>query len=112
MLSSGIQILTETTTAAAAVAKNRFIGFDGNYPAGGNPALGITHFDAAISEPVAISTLGVYPVESGGVFAVGDALEVGVDGRVIEQSVGTLVARARQESTAANQVVDVYIIPS
>ena len=112
MVSTGIQILTETLTMAADIAKNRFIGFDGNYPTGGTAAFGITHFDTATGEQAAVSTLGVYPVEAGGVFAVGDGVEVGTDGKAVVQSVGIAVGRARQEATAAGQIADVYILPN
>lgn len=112
MALSGIQILNETITAAGTIGKNRFIGFDGNYPTAAGSAFGIVHFDALSSDPVAVTTLGVYPVYAAGAIAVGAEVEMASDGKVLTKTAGVTVGRARQESTGDGDLIEVFIIPS
>lgn len=112
MSSSGIQCLNETIIAATNIGANRFIGFDGNYPAAGEGAFGIAHFDVNLNEPVTVTTLGSFSVYAGGTIVVGAEVEIGTAGAVVTKSVGITVGRARSESTGDGDLIEVFIIPS
>lgn len=112
MSSSGIQCLNETIIAASTIGANRFIGFDGNYPAAGEGAFGIAHFDAILDEPVTATTLGTCSVYAGGAIAVGAEVEIGTTGKIIAKAVGVTVGRARTESTGDGDLIEVFIFPS
>ncbi len=112
MTNSGISILSETVVATAPILQRHFIGFNGTYPNAGESAMGIVHIDAAIDEHCSVVTMGIHTVTSGSAFTIGDALEVGTDGKAIKKDSGTTVARSRGIATDADQIVEVFLVPN
>lgn len=106
-----IKIMALTQVAAASLAAHRFIGFDGNYAAAGDDALGTTEYDAEPGDPVSIEALGVTRAQAGGPFDKGDALEVGADGKVVVLAAGKRVAKALQDSAGDGSIVGVFLTP-
>lgn len=64
-------VLVTTTTAAAPIVANRFIGFDGEQAKANAPVFGVTPYDADKGDSVAVECIGIVLVETGGAVAVG-----------------------------------------
>lgn len=104
-----------TLVAAALLAANRFVGYDGAYAtaAGGvKDAQGVTETAAAIGEAVSAVTSYSYLVECSEAVAFGDYIKPATDatGR---GAVGTLAdhcGRALGATSAAGQLVEVQIV--
>lgn len=105
-----ISILNLTTQANGTLNKERFVGHNGATATAAGNAFGVAEFDAADAEDVTVNVIGTAVVVSGGVFAVGSAIQVGTDGKAIAQSAGVTVARALQASTGADERVEVILI--
>ena len=104
-----------TLVAIAALAANRFVGYDGAYAtaAGGvKDAQGVTETAAAIGDAVSAVTSYSYLVECSEAVAFGDYIKPATDatGR---GAVGTLTdhcGRALGATSAAGQLVEVQIV--
>ena len=115
---SGLQMqkrFAVTIVAAAALAVNRIIAYDGGYAtaAGGvKDAQGVSEADCAANDAVSVVTDYSYLVEASAPIAFGDYVMPAVDatGRA---AVGTLVnhcGRALGAASAAGQLVEVQIV--
>ena len=67
-------VLTETIIAAAAIVQKRFVNFEGKQATAGQPAIGVSVYDADQGDSLAVDALGIVLVESGGALAAGDAV--------------------------------------
>ena len=107
-------ILRRTIQAGADLRAQRFVEADGTYPTAGGRALGVTYTDAADDEYVAVTLLGVVPVETpDAAIAVGDRLMVDASGHVLRQAGdGAVVAVALEAPAAAGTAILVHIIPN
>lgn len=107
-------LLTLTVVATAALAANRFVTAAGAYPAisAGSTAamIGVTRTSAAIGDLVAVDAIGTAIVETGGSFALGEAVEFGTEGKVVANANSVACGRALQASTGAGQLVEVLLI--
>ena len=104
-----------TIVAAAALAANRIVAYDGGYAtaAGGvKDAQGVSEFDCAADTAVSLVTDYSYLVECSAPVAFGDYIKPAIDGTG-RAAVGTLLdhcGRALGATTAAGQLVEMQIV--
>ena len=107
-----ISALPLTVAAAAPISANRAVAHDGTVAAAGAPMYGLAVTQAAPGEALTIETLGSVPATAGAAISVGQALEVGADGKLIPQDTGQTVARALTPAAGDGRVVQVFLIPN
>lgn len=108
-----IPILRTTVTLTAARGKHRFVDEDGGKPTAGQAALGPCYVEGKVGERVAVTVLGIVPVQAKAAVASGAALMVDADGYVLTQTSGkVIVARAMQAATAKDDVILALLIPN
>lgn len=107
-------ILTLSVAAAGAIAAERFVTDAGAYPTAAGSALGVTCTSAAAAgEYVPVDVVGTTVVTAGGVFAKGDAIAVGTNGKAVYgYDDGFIVGRALQASTGDGDRVEILLIPT
>ena len=110
-------ILTLTGVAGAAVAKNRFVDFDGTQcdVAGAKP-MGVSVTDAAVDEAFPVDVLGTSKVEAGAAIALGakglTPVKTDADGKAIAHGgAGEIAAYALQAAGGAGAVIEVLLTP-
>jgi hypothetical protein len=114
-MNPSIATLTLTVIATAALENGRAVNQAGAYPAAGGLAFGITRSDAAIGDPTPVDVMGTATVQSGAAFAKDVPLMVGTTGRLIAHDGDGdkhAVARSMEAATAADQLVEVLLVPS
>lgn len=114
-MNPSLPILTLTVVATAALENARAVTQAGAYPAAGGLAFGITRSDAAIGDPTPVDVQGTAIVQSGAPFAKDVPLMVGTNGRLIAHDGDGdkhAVARSMEAATAADQLVEVLLVPS
>jgi hypothetical protein len=106
-------ILALPVKAAGAIVANTFV-TPGNVQAGAAAhTLGVARTDAASGDMLAVDVLGTALVLSGAAVSAGDALQTDASGNAITQtSTNPVVARALAAATAANQLIEVLLIPN
>lgn len=92
-------ILTDSITAAAALAANLFIGFDGNVCGANGRALGVSRAATASGQQAPVGVLGIFLVKSGGVISAAGT-------PVKSDSAGKAVAMASFAAAAPAITVD------
>lgn len=98
--------------AASAVTGQRFVDWQGNIAAADEDTPGVAQTDAATGEAFSVNVLGTAMVMSGGAIAVGGPVKVGANGKAIAQGgAGTIVARAVTAAGAADQLIEVLLLP-
>lgn len=98
-------LLTGTITAAAAITKHRFVGFDNQHCGAGAKARGVAIDDIALGDDGAIDELGELVVEAGGEFSAGDPVTSDADGKAVvatDVDVSVDAGAVPVESTAAD----------
>lgn len=101
--------------AAAGLVAETFVTHLGALPAAAANAAGVTRSaSVAVGEVLVVDTMGTAIALSGAAFAAGAALELDAAGKLITKAAGVTVARAMQgkPATAANQRVEVFLIPN
>jgi Uncharacterized conserved protein (DUF2190) len=104
-------IFTYSILAAAVVAQNLAVGYDGNLAAAGTAMLGMSTTESEVGVMLAVDVQGTSICTSGAAFAKGDDLEVGSNGQLITQTTGVVVARALEAATAANEFCEIMLLP-
>ena len=109
------KITALTIIAAAALAANRIIAYDGGYAtaAGGvKDAQGVSETAAAQGDALTLVTSYSYPVECSAAIALGDYIKPAVDstGRAAVGSLADHCGRALGATTAAGQLVEMQIV--
>ena len=96
-----------TVLAQVALAKRRFVGFDGALAAAGAKALGVVEIatDAGSQAPVNLN--GVLLVEAGAAIAAKAAVEVDALGRVVTQSTGVINGYTMDAAVQAGDIIRV-----
>lgn len=112
MAASCIKILTLSVVATAALSQYRAVTAAGAVPAAGARCLGVTDFSAPVGERVSVGVLGTVIAEAGAAFAIGAALELDAQGRLITKNTGVTVAHALAAATAAGNLVEILLIPN
>lgn len=107
-----ISILTLAVIASAAIAAERFIGADGNYPTAGGAAFGVTNTSGANGDRVPVDVMGTSIATAGDVIDEDDLLQVGTDGKLVPQTTGVAVAKAMQAAGADGDRIEVLLLPS
>lgn len=103
-------LLCLSFTAISAVSQYRAVGFDGaQITTAGARIAGIAKRPAAVGEQFESAAIGTAVAEAGAAFAVGAALEVDAQGRLVTNSSGVHVATALQAASAAGQCVEVLL---
>lgn len=99
-----LNTLRLTITAAGAVTKRRFVGYDGAQASvAGQLVLGVAWTDIADGTDGAVTVAGTAQVESGGALEPGDAVTVDAQGRAVAADPVEIAAGAvAVESTAAD----------
>lgn len=114
-MNPSIATLTLTVVATAALENARAVNQAGAYPAAGGLAFGITRSDAAIGDPTPVDVQGTATAQAGAAFAKDVPLMVGTDGKLIAHDGDGdkhAVARSMEAATAADQLVEVLLVPS
>ena len=111
-------ILTLTSVAAAAVAANRFVDFDGTQcDAAGAKPMGVSAYKAdKAGQPFAVDVLGTTRVETGAVIPLGakglTPVKSDADGRAIPHGgAGEIAGYAMQAAAGAGAVIEVLLTP-
>lgn len=108
-------ILTLTVTAAATLSANRGVTGAGAVPAAAAHVIGFTRTSGESGDLVPVDVLGTTMAETGAAIAVGAAVEVDNQGRVITLAAGVKVGRmapGQAAAGAAGQLVEIVLIPS
>ncbi|MCB1887238.1 MAG: DUF2190 family protein [Rhodocyclaceae bacterium] len=114
-MNPSIATLTLTVIAGAALENARAVNQAGAYPAAGGLAIGITRSDASTGDPTPVDVQGTATAQAGAAFAKDVPLMVGTDGKLIaHDGAGSkhAVARSLEAATAADQLVEVLLVPS
>lgn len=104
-------IYTDSIEAAAAIAENQAVGWDGNVASAVGAMKGLATHDADAGEFMAIDRLGTSIAIAGGAIAEGAELEVGAGGKLVTKAAGITVARAEQAASADGDRIEVYLLP-
>lgn len=109
------KITALTIIAAAVLAANRIVAYDGGYAtaAGGvKDAQGVSETAAAQGDALTLVTSYSYPVECSAAIALGDYIKPAVDGtgRAAVGSLADHCGRALGATTAAGQLVEMQIV--
>jgi hypothetical protein len=108
-------LLSLTVPAAAAVAVNRFVGLDGNYPAAGGKAIGVAACDGIAGDLLPVDVQGIGNATAGAAFAKDVPLMVTATGKVVAHDAATgsiAVARSLEASTGDGQLVEILLVPN
>lgn len=105
-------VLATTVTATDSIQAGRAVAPGGGLAAAGGPALGLAYFDADAGQDLTVEMLGLLPATAGAAISVGQALEVGANGKLVPQSSGEKVARALTSAAGDGRTVQVTPIPN
>ncbi len=114
-MKQGHSLLTLTILAVSAIAAHRFIGVDGDLPADGGNAYGVTRSDAGAGDLAPIDVAGTTVVETAGAIGAGGLIETDDEGLAVALSEGKAVARMAPGQAAAlgpGEFVEVILIPN
>ena len=106
------QLLTLTVMATAAITANTFISWSGTAPFAGDNPMGVACTDAQIGDAVACDVFGTTLVRAAGPIGINELIEVASGGRAAGLSSGIPVARALQAAAAADDLIEVLLLPS
>lgn len=106
-------LLTLTVTAVGAIAAHRFVHALGDQAVANENALGVSRTAAADGEKFPVDVLGTALVQAGNTITKGDSLKSDADGKAITwASAGAKLAIALEAATAADQIIEVLLIPN
>lgn len=100
-------LMATTILAAGALTKQRFVNFAGTRAVAADAQLGVANADYDLGEQAGVATHGEILVEAGGAVAVGAQVQSDADGRAITLDAGVAFGRARDQATAAGQLIRV-----
>lgn len=113
MSSGNLATLTLTVTAAAALAAARFVKQDGNYPAAGGLAFGVTRTGGAVGDLVPVDVHGTAIVECGGTITKDAAVMADASGKAVAATgAGKLPLGRAMEDGASGGSIEILLIPS
>jgi len=111
-MQNNIAIFNLPVKLTAAVNHYTFVNIAGANSAAGTYALGVAQTDGVIGDMVTVDVIGTVQIVAGGVIAVGAQIEVGANGKGITKASGVVVARALEAAAAADDIIEVLLIPS
>lgn len=98
-------ILTTSVTAAAALNRFQFVGFDGAVCAAGAKALGVAEASADAGEQAPVNLLGVILVMAGAPIKAGAEVESDATGQAIPKAAGASSGYALDAAAAGGDVI-------
>lgn len=98
-------LLITSVTAAAALTRLRFVGFDGKVAGAGTKALGVAETGADLGEEASVSTHGELLITAGAAIAEGAEVEVGADGKAVTKAAGVANGYARDVAAADGDII-------
>lgn len=98
-------ILTISMTALADLARNRFVGADGDVCAAAAAAVGTAEFDVAAGEQASVNAQGLIIVQAAGAIAVGDQVESDANGKAVTLSAGIANGLALDAASADGDLI-------
>jgi len=101
------QIVTGTAsiTAAAALTKLRFVGFDGNVCGAGAKALGVADADTASASQVPVNFSGILLVEAGAAINAGVDVDSDASGKAVTHVAGVVNGHTLDAATASGDII-------
>jgi len=105
-------LYTITQKAAASIPVSRFVDTGGVLATAAGRAFGVSRVAAEDGDNFGVHTLGTAIVEAGGVISIGDAVEVGTNGKAAAFSAGDKVGIALTASGGDGDLIEVYLIPN
>lgn len=113
MSAQNTALLTLTVVAAGTISAGRFVTPAGAQAGADANTLGVARFDAVANDKLAVDAVGTAIVKSGAAFSVGATLKSDANGKAITWATsGAKVAFALQAATAADQDIEVLLIPN
>ena len=103
-------ILITSIQAAANLAKNLFIGFDGDICSAGIKAFGVSNAETDSGEQMPVCVKGIALITTGGALSVGDKIESDGDGKAIEATAGEVNGFALDASSGADELIRVLLV--
>lgn len=101
-----------TLVAAAALAANRFVAYDGTYPTiagGAKDVQGVTLSAAEVNDAVTVVTDYSYLVEAGGAIAFGALVKPDAVGKAVAGTAADHCGRALGAAIATGQLIEVQL---
>lgn len=101
-----------TAVAAVALAKHRFVAYDGGYPTaagGAKDVQGVSETAAEIGEALTVVTGYSYPVEAAEAIAFGALVAPNATGQAVAGTAANNCGRALGAATQAGQLIEVQI---
>lgn len=111
-MAQSIPAQTLSVVASGAVTKRRFITALGAQAGADANTLGVSRYDAADGEDLAVDNLGTTEVEAGGAVAAGALIETDANGKAVTNVDGPGVARALEAAAADGDIIEVVLIPN
>ena len=102
-------ILITSVSAAVAISKNLFVGFDGNLCAINAKALGVSNADTAQNEQAPIMANGIALVLSGAAVSVADKIASDANGKAVTYSTGEINGFALDSAAGADELIRVLL---
>ena len=100
-----------TMTAAEDMPAHRFIAYDGSLANTGLKSIGIADLDCNANDKIAITILGVMPVETGGPINIGDAVTSTAFGKALVAIEGEPInGRALDAATGADEFIRILLV--
>ena len=103
-------ILITSIQAAANLAKNLFIGFDGDICANGAKALGVCNTESDELEQAPITSKGIALVTTGDTVAAGDKVQSNAEGKAVTFASGEANGFAMDTSSGADELIRVLLV--
>jgi hypothetical protein len=103
-------ILITSVTAKVDLAKNLFIGFDGDICANGAKALGVCNTESDLGEQAPIAAKGIALVTTGAAVAVAAKVQSNAAGKAITFAAGEANGFAMDAASGADELIRVLLI--
>ncbi len=104
--------LTLPVKLTAPVLKYTFVDLTGANATAAAYSHGVAMTDGAIGEVIPVVVLGTAPVIASAAIAKGAKVEVAAAGKAATIAAGIAVARAMEAAAAANQIIEVLLLPN
>ena len=111
MAAGSTTLFAKTITATATITGGRGITLAGAVPAAGASGY-IAEFSGVVNDPITANLIGTTVAISGAAFSANTPLEFNASGKLITRTTGVAVARSILAATAADQQIEVLILPN
>ncbi len=98
-------LLIHSVKASSDLKEHRFVGFNGNYCAAGDKALGVCDVSTENGQYAPVGVFGFLLVEAGGVIEAGSAVTSDANGKAVAVSSGDEVNGYALDSAVAGQEI-------